>query len=388
MPWKETTKMDQRKELVRRYLRGESMSALAREYGVSRKTGYKVVRRVAQQGEAGFMDRVSRPGRCPHKTDAQVVEAIVSLKKKYGWGAKKIKALMPQEYPGVRVPSRTTIHTVLRQQGLVKKQRRRRRVVGASSTLTQPTHANHVWCTDFKGQFRLDKGQGSYCYPLTTTDAFSRFIVGCEALSSTCVDSSIEAFLQLFGDYGLPQVIRSDNGVPFASSGQWGLSRLSVLWMALGIVVERIAPGKPHQNGAHERMHRTLKKETTRPSAQSLLKQQQRFDEFVRRFNHKRPHESLDMQTPSQRYTPSDNKLPKTLPTLHYPLHDFTRKVGPDGRFYLYKRHIIGLTQALSGYDVGLRELDEGNWLVSFANLDLGLYCPSQRQFKPQNPYG
>jgi transposase InsO family protein len=388
MPWKETSKVDQRRELVMRYLRGESMTALAKEYGISRKTGYKAVRRFEKYGEQAFFDRSRRPRRSPTQTAPEVVEALVALKKKYDWGAKKLHRLMPTHYPGLAVPSRTTIHHVLEQQGLVRKRRRRpKRGACVPGRLTEARHPNHVWCTDFKGQFRLAAGRGPYCYPLTLTDAHTRFITGCEALSSTAAEPCEEVFLEAFERYGLPEVIRSDNGVPFATTGLWGLSRLNVGWIRLGIRVERIEPGKPQQNSTHERMHRTLKREATRPSAPTLLQQQQRFDRFVHRFNQVRPHEALDMETPATRYQPSPQRLPHKAPELAYPLHDFTRTVGSCGTIRFVHRHRVYLTRALHGQTVGLRELDSGQWLVSFASLDLGRYCPSQRAFEPLNPY-
>jgi transposase InsO family protein len=317
-----------------------------------------------------------------------VVDAIIALKKKYGWGAKKLHRLLPTHHPGLAVPSRTTIHNVLEQHGLVQKRKSRpKRRAFVPSGLTQARHSNHVWCTDFKGEFRLAAGRGPYCHPLTLTDAHSRFITGCEGLSSTVTEPCEEVFLDAFERYGLPDVMRSDNGAPFASTGLWGLSRLNVGWIRLGIRVERIEPGKPQQNPTHERMHRTLKKETTRPSAPTLLQQQQRFDAFVHRFNHERPHEALGMDTPASWYQPSPRQLPPKLPELTYPLHDFVRTVGSCGTFRLVHRHRVYLTRALRGQPVGLRELDDGHWLVSFASLDLGLYAPSQRAFKPLRPH-
>jgi putative transposase len=238
-----------------------------------------------------------------------------------------------------------------------------------------------VWCTDYKGQFRL--GNSQYCYPLTTTDLLSRFLLTLESLDGTDEEEARPIYENAFREYGLPLFIRSDNGPPFASQALHGLTRLSVWWMRLGIVHERIQPGHPEQNGQHERMHRTVKAETTRPAGQHSLEQQERFDAFREEFNNERPHESLDGKAPAKLYTPSPRPFPAKLADPVYPLHDDTLLVDRSGHIRLPMSRQAFLAPALAGELVGLREMDNGLWLVTFLALDLGTYDPKLGSFKP-----
>ena len=245
---------------------------------------------------------------------------------------------------------------------------------------------NDLWCVDFKGEFRL--GNGQYCYPLTVTDHASRYLLLCEALESTREDPAITAFEHLFRERGLPVAIRSDNGVPFASpNALFGLSRLAVWWLRLGIGIERIRPGRPQQNGRHERMHLTLKKETTRPPGMNSLQQQARFDAFVREFNTERPHEALDMRRRPMATAPSV-KTYGGLPELDYPLHDRAYLVTACGRVCMHRKK-INISTVLAGQKVGLKEVDDGIWLVSFMHYDLGYIDLEQKTLQPlDNPFG
>jgi hypothetical protein len=239
-----------------------------------------------------------------------------------------------------------------------------------------------VWCADFKGEFRL--GNGRYCYPLTITDQFSRYLIACEARDSTRTEGALEVFELAFRTYGLPLVIRSDNGASFASSALAGLSKLSAWWMRLGIKAERIEPGHPEQNGQHERMHRTLKRETTRPAGKNELEQQERFDRFVEEFNQERPHEALELKPPSSAYRQSPRHFSGTLPELQYPLHDDVRVVKKTGHISLGGRgNQYFLTSALADQLVGLREEDDGRLLVSFMSLDLARIDRTARSLEP-----
>jgi transposase InsO family protein len=281
---------------IARLSEGEDMSFLCREFGVSRKTGYKIRDRYRDHGLEGLTDRSRRPVRYANQLPLQLEAQIVSLKEsKPHWGARKIKELLVRRLPGdVRVPAISTIHAVLDRHGLVKRMgpKRRRAVGTALSTGQSP---NDVWCADYKGEFRL--GNQAYCYPLTVTDHAARFLLLCEALESTREDLAFTAFKHLFAERGLPLAIRSDNGVPFASANAlFNLSRLAVWWLRLGIAIERITPGRPQQNGRHERMHLTLKKEATRPPGFNSLQQQAKFDAFREEFNTERPHEALGMK--------------------------------------------------------------------------------------------
>lgn len=245
---------------------------------------------------------------------------------------------------------------------------------------------NDLWCADFKGEFKL--GNGQYCYPLTVTDHASRFVLLRESLESTREDLAVTAFEQLFQERGLPHAIRSDNGVPFASpNALFNLSKLSVWWLRLGIAIERIKPGKPQQNGRHERMHLTLKKETTRPPGMNSLQQQGRFDAFVAEFNTERPHEALEMKCPAEVYSAATRPY-RGLPELAYPLHDREVLVTSCGRICMHRKK-INVTIVLAGQRLGIKEVDDGIWLVSFMHYDLGYIDLEQRTLQPlDNPFG
>src|SRR5579871_2089484 len=321
MPWKESSVMDERIRFVIRLKDGESMAALCREFQISRKTGYKIFERYEECGLEGLTDRARRPHRYANQLPEQIEAAIVAAKReKPNWGARKIRERLLRRLPSeVKVPARSTIHAILDRHGLVTHARRSRtRTEGTS--LSEGARPNSLWCADYKGEFML--GDRRYCYPLTVTDHASRYLLQCEAMESNAEKTAFTAFERLFKERGLPQAIRSDNGVPFASpNGLFNLSRLSVWWLRLGISIERIKPGHPQQNGRHERMHLTLKKETTRPAGANFLQQQARFDEFVHEFNTERPHEALAMKCPAEVYTPS-SKPYSGLPDLTYPFHD------------------------------------------------------------------
>ena len=297
--------MDERMRFVIRLKDGESMASLCREFGISRKTGYKIFERYENCGLEGLTDRAWRPFRYANQLPAQVEAAIVTAKKeKPHWGARKIRERLLRKLPhAVKVPAASTVHAVLDRHGLVSRAARPR-TPAQGTPLSDGLHPNDLWCVDYKGEFQL--GDRRYCYPLTVTDYASRLLLLCEALESTREDLAFPAFERLFRQWGLPLAIRSDNGVPFASPhGLFQLSRLSVWWLRLGIAIERIRPGHPQQNGRHERMHLTLKQQTTRPAAANFLQQQAKFDAFQEEFNNERPHEALGMKCPRQLYTPS-----------------------------------------------------------------------------------
>ncbi len=279
MPWKECHVMDERLRFVARLLEGEKMAPLCAEFGISRKTGYKIFDRYKDCGVQAFTDRSRRPYRQANRLAAPIEATIVRLKREYpGWGAPKIREKLRQQFTAPHLPAVSTVHAVLDRQGLVK--RRRRRGGHATATaLSRPTDPNVLWCADYKGEFML--GNRRYCYPLTITDFATRYLLTCEALSSTQERFAFTAFERTFREFGLPVAIRTDNGVPFASGhALYRLSKLSVWWLRLGIQLERIAPGHPQQNGRHERMHLTLKREATKPAATNVLQHQARFDAF------------------------------------------------------------------------------------------------------------
>src|SRR5882724_437987 len=330
MPWKECHVMDERLRFVARLLEGEKMAPLCAAFGISRKTGYKLFERYKDCGLGAFTDRSRRPYRQANRLPAPIEATIVRLKREYpGWGAPKIREKLRQRSLGVQLPAISTVHAVLDRHGLVHR-RRRHRGRARGTTLSRPTEANALWCADYKGEFML--GNRRYCYPLTITDFASRYLLTCEALSTTQERFAFTAFDRTFKEFGLPQVIRTDNGVPFASAHAiYGLSKLAVWWLRLGIQIERIKPGHPQQNGRHERMHLTLKQEATKPAAKNFLQQQARFDQFISTFNEERPHQALNMRCPAELYRPS----PRTysgLPDIEYPFHDRTITVTRCGR--------------------------------------------------------
>lgn len=389
MPWKECSVMDERVRFVGRLLDGEGMSEVCRAFGISRKTGYKIWDRYRQEGLEALTDRSRRPVRYANQLPDQIERLIVATKReKPHWGARKIRELLVRKLAGdVRIPAKSTVHAVLDRHGLVSRARKRRAANKAAGTaLSQASQPNDLWCADFKGEFKT--GDGRYCYPLTVTDQASRMILCCEALESTKEAPVIETFLHLFRHRGLPDAIRSDNGLPFASpNGLYNLSKLSVFWLRLGIAVERIKPGNPQQNGRHERMHRTLKKETARPPGMNALQQQARFDDFVSEFNEERPHEALAMKTPAELYAPS-SKAYEGLPDVQYPFHDKDILVTACGRICMARKK-INVSTVLAGQRLGITEVDDGIWLVSFMHYDLGYIDLEQRTLQTiDNPFG
>jgi len=387
MPWKECSVMDERLRFVARLLDGETMSEVCREFGISRKTGYKIFSRYREYGAEALTDRSRRPVRYANQLPTQIESLIVTLKReKPHWGARKIRELLVRRLAGdIRIPAKSTIHAVLHRHGLVKGLRRpRHRATG--TPLSPGIAPNELWCADFKGEFKL--GNGEYCFPLTVTDHASRYLLLCEALDSTREDLATTAFEQLFLERGLPAAIRSDNGVPFASpNALFNLSKLSVWWLRLGIAIERIRPGRPQQNGRHERMHLTLKQEATRPPGMNSLQQQARFDAFVQEFNNERPHEALAMKMPGETYLPSSRPY-VGLPELTYPLHDRDALVTACGRICMHRKK-INISTVLAGQRVGIKEVDDGIWIVSFMQYDLGYIDLEQKTLQPlDNPFG
>ena len=279
----------------------------------------------------------------------------------------------------------STVHAVLDRHGLVA-DGGGARTRAEGTPLSEGLHPNDLWCTDYKGEFQL--GDKRYCYPLTVTDTASRYLLLCEALESTREELAFRAFERLFRERGLPRAIRSDNGVPFASPhGLFQLSKLSVWWLRLGISIERIQPGHPQQNGRHERMHLTLKKEATRPAGANVLQQQAKFDAFIEEFNTERPHEALAMKCPAEVYSASCRPY-QGIPEPHYPFHDRTVMVTSCGRLCLYRKK-INLSKSLAGQAVGVKEVDHGIWLVSFMDYDLGYIDLEEKTLQPlENPFG
>jgi len=379
--------MDERMRFVIRLKDGESMASLCREFQISRKTGYKILERYDQCGIEGLCDRTRRPFRYANQLPEQIEAAIVAARReKPSWGARKIRERLLRRLPqAVKVPACSTIHAVLDRHGLVSHPvRSRTRAQG--TPLSEGGKPNDLWCTDYKGEFQL--GDKRYCYPLTVTDHASRYLLLWEALESNREESAFMGLERLFKERGLPLAIRSDNGVPFASpNGLFNLSKLSVWWLRLGISIERIRPGHPQQNGRHERMHLTLKQEATRPAAQNILQQQAKFDYFLEDFNHQRPHEALAMKCPAEVYTASP-RLYSGIAEPHYPFPDRSVVVTNCGRLCLFNKK-INLSSSLAGQAVGIKEVEDGIWLVSFMQHHLGYVDLEEKTLQPAaNPFG
>ncbi|MEQ9705422.1 IS481 family transposase [Roseitalea porphyridii] len=386
MPWKECDRMDERVRFVARLLDGEKMAPLCRAFGISRKTGYKIFSRYKEIGIEGLTDRSRRPYRHANQLPFQIETLIVSLKKEQpSWGAPKIREKLMRLYPDLHAPAVSTVHAVLDRHGLVQR-RKPRRARAQGTALSRPGHPNDLWCADYKGEFML--ADRRYCYPLTVTDHESRYLFACEALSSTKEAFAFPVFERLFKEFGLPAAIRTDNGVPFASpNALYKLSRLSVWWLRLGIAIERIKPGHPQQNGRHERMHLTLKRETTKPAGENVLQQQGRFDDFIEYYNTERPHQGLGMATPAERY--EENTRPyRGLPEIDYPFHDKTVTVTSCGRICV-RRKKVNLSTVFAGQKVGIRQVEDRLWLASFMSYDLGYFDEDTCRLEPiRDPFG
>lgn len=383
MPWKECSVMDERMKFIGRLLSGEQMAPLCREFGISRVTGYKMWTRYKKYGSKGIYDRSRSPHKHPNQTPFEVENLIVRFKKeKPKWGAPKIRQIISNKYPSIKLPATSTIHSILDRHDLVNKRRKRNRFQATASYLSTPKQPNDLWCTDFKGQFRMKNKE--YCYPLTLSDFVSRYVFACEALSSTAERPCFAVFEQAFEEHGLPYAIRSDNGIPFASGNStWNLTKLSVWWIRLGIKLERIEPGNPQQNGRHERMHRTLKLEATKPPRSNLLQQQEAFDEFKQQFNHERPHQALDMKCPADIYKRS-SRVYRGLPDITYPGYDHSLLISSCGRL-CFKKLKIYISAALSNQPVGLKEIDSGIWQLDFMDYTLGYFDEESEKFSPND---
>jgi len=376
MPWQERSAMDERRGLIEEYLSGFwTMSELCASYGISRKTGHKWVRRYQEGGHPALADRSRRPHGHPHTTPARLVARLLETQARFPrWSAGKLVDWLARRYPGTPWPCRTTAYTLLERAGVSRAARPgppRRRRPAIRRELTVPLSANHVWTTDFKGKFLLRSGH--YCHPLTVRDGFSRFVLRCDGLPAESYPCTRPMFDRAFAEFGLPECIRSDNGVPFASPGVAGLSRLSVYWMRLGIRVERIAPGCPEQNGSHEQFHGVLKRHTARPPAATFPAQQRRFDVFRREYNEERPHDSLGGASPASLYLRSPRRWPRQLPPIEYPAYWEVRGADSSGVITFHGRP-LNVTRALADQDIALEEVDDGLWRVWFVATPLGMF--------------
>ena len=371
MPWQETDAMDQRCRFAVTYLSGQfEMSELCKHFGISRPTGYKWVKRYRSKGMLGLQELSRAAHHCPHRMSADAQRWLLAERCAHmRWGPRKLLKRYRNRYPLRKAPSRTAVAELLRRHGLSEPRKRRaarHTGGGRAACVDQP---NALWTIDFKGQFRL--GDQRWCYPLTVMDRASRFLLDCHAQPCISGVSVRQRMQQLFQCYGLPQAIHSDNGPPFAATSLTGLSQLSVYWLKLGIALHRSRPGCPQDNGAHERMHRTLKAETARPPCANLRAQQHRFRRFQSEYNQERPHEALNDQTPAQLYRPSLRPYPSRLQPPHYPGHFHVRRVRTDGSIK-WLGQLLFVSSALCAEHLGLEEVDDGLWSIWFINHLLG----------------
>jgi len=364
--------MDEKLSFIAACLQGgEPMTAVCAAFGISRDTGYRLLGRYREEGPKGLETRSRAPHRHGHAMDEAVREAILELRRERPhWGPKKLLAVLREKQPQMAWPAASSIGDLLRREGLSQARRRRRGAMPQSRPFAVVREPNDLWCIDFKGWFRtLD---GRRCDPLTITDADSRFLIECRIVPETteAVQPVVE---QAFRELGLPRAIRSDNGTPFAAANSTaGLSRLSVHWLKLGIGLERIEPGCPQQNGRHERMHGTLKKETSSPPAATLAEQQARFDAFRQDFNDNRPHEALGQVPPTRRYRPSPRPYPSRIEEPWYDADHAVRRVRTGGEIK-WGGDFVFVSEVLAGEPVGIAETESGDWIVRFLDLDLGI---------------
>lgn len=374
MPWREVKPMDEKRSFIGDYVvGGEAFADLCARYGISRKTGYKWVARYGESGFDALCERSRRPHSCPQAIPYAVCKAVVGLRVRgrMKLGPKKIRSLLLREHPDWDVPSKTTIYNILRREGLIERRKQRKRIAPWPKPFAAVRQPNDLWTADFKGQFLT--GDGKWCFPLTVMDDRSRYLLGCRGLDGTRTQGARDEFERLFRDYGLPLRIRTDNGVPFASQGVGGLSRLALWWIRLGILPERIDRGKPQQNGNHERMHRTLKEVAIRPPAGTGVKQQESFDEFRREYNEERPHESLNQDTPASKYRPSHRPMPDKLPEVQYPGHYHVLRVSSSGMAYSFGR-LLYVGYLLTAERIGMEEAADGIWNAYYGPVKLGYF--------------
>ncbi len=385
MPWSQTSPMDQRTQFIADFLRESlTVTELCDLYGVSRKTGYKWIDRYLRHGPAGLVEHSRRPVRSPNATAEEIVQAFLEARRRHpSWGAKKLLIIVHKRHPRWDLPGRSTVCDILSRHGMVPKQRNRRRIGHPGKPASAILAPNDTWCADFKGQFKTH--DGIYCYPLTVTDGYSRYLLGCQGLLTTAVKEAKPVFTHLFKEFGLPKRIRTDNGVPFATNTLARLSSLSAWWVRLGVLPELIEPGKPQQNGRHERMHKTLKAEATKPPAGNLQAQQRKFNHFRSEFNDERPHEALDQQTPGSLYVPSRREMPNKLPPLEYPDRFEVRYVSANGGIR-WNNDWLNVSIVCVGEYVGLEEIDDGVWNVYFGPLKLGRLL--ERHMRIEDVYG
>jgi transposase InsO family protein len=378
MPWKESKPMDVRVRLIQEYYDGESIAGLAEIYDVSRKTIYKWLARQAKEGMAGLADRSRAPLNCPHKLTEKTIAAILAARHRWKWGPHKLRVKLLQQQPDIEWPAESTIGEVLKRAGLTHQRRPRIRTPPYGQPFAAVSGANQTWCADFKGWFLT--GDGTRCDPLTITDAHSRYLLRCQITPKTNTVHVAAIFESAFREFGLPSVIHSDNGTPFASVAPGGLSRLSMTWVKLGILPERSRVACPQDNGRHERMHLTLKQATLKPPERNPRRQQESFERFRQQYNHERPHEALEDAVPATWYTPSCRQMPRRIPELEYPTEVLVRRISQQGSLKMNGERTF-ISEIFAHEWIGLRALDERYYEVLYGPVKLGYLDTHKQQF-------
>lgn len=372
MCWRQSEAVRLRQRFVQLHQSGGlTMTELCRRFGVSRPTGYAWLSRFAEEGAEGFAERSRRPHTSPHRTPVEIESSILGVKQQYPlWGPVTIVDYLQRQHPTKAWPASSTAGEILKRHGLVEPRRKRRPMRHPGRPYLPMAAPNDTWAADFKGEFKTRDGR--YCYPLTITDGHSRFLLACRGRLSTRYEVARPVFEEAFRTYGLPHQILTDGGSPFGSTALAGLSRLGVWWIKLGIQPVLIQPGRPDQNGRHERMHRTLGP-TTRPPATNLAAQQRRFSQFITEYNEVRPHRALNKRTPSELYLPSPRPYPSRTPRVEYPAHFEVRKADVGGRISWHDRP-LRVSKILRGELVGLEPIEEDLYRVYFGPLLLGVF--------------
>ena len=380
MPWKETSAMEQRVQMIADWLSGDyTKSELCRAYGISRPTTDKWIERYAERGPQGLEELARAPRTHPNQTAEELRAMIVETKLSHqSWGPKKVLDRLRRERPESDWPADSTAGEILKRAGLVRPRVRRHRVAPYSEPFSECGQSNQTWSADFKGDFAL--GNRRRCYPLTISDNFSRYLLLCQALERPSTEAVRPWFEWVFREYGLPEAIRTDNGAPFASLAVGGISQLSKWWIKLGIKPERIRPGKPAQNGRHERMHRTLKQAV--PAQANVKAQQRRYDPFREEYNWQRSHEGLGRKTPGSVYCSSPRSYPVKLPAVEYESGITVRQVRHNGEIK-WQGKLLYVSEVLAKEPLGLEPMNEEKWKLRYSFHVLGVLDQRTNKITP-----
>jgi putative transposase len=385
MVWRKTCAMEERMRFVEAVVENEeAFAVVCRRFGVSRRTGYKWLARYEDEGVAGLNDRSRAPQHHRHAIAAPIAEQCLAVRRAHpSWGPVKVRAWLEEHRPRIEWPATSTIGALFDREGLTVKRRVRRRSPPSSAPFAQCAAANDVWCIDFKGWFVT--GDGKRCEPLTLSDAYSRYLLRCQAMARTDGGHVWPVLDAAFREFGLPLRLRSDNGSPFASTGAGGLSQLSVKVIKAGVVPERITPGKPQQNGRLERLHLTLLQDTASPPARTLRVQLERLRSFQQVYNEERPHQALSNQVPAAHYGASPRRFDGILREPDYSADHEVRRVRHSGEIR-WQGDTIYISAALIGEPVGLIENDDGGWSVSYGPIDLGVIAHGDDRLRKPKP--